>query len=93
MSPARDADRFRVAVLSVVKHDYLPRGVASHPRFELAVVAESARWGDIRAKKRTEAPPLTRDEHWRPAVDLIVERYFPQRVPIVIEQLRAVGLY
>jgi len=27
-------------VLSVVKHAYVPRGVASHPRFELAVVAD-----------------------------------------------------
>ncbi|MDP6112965.1 MAG: Gfo/Idh/MocA family oxidoreductase [Planctomycetota bacterium] len=33
-------ETFRVAVLSVVKHDYLPRGVASHPRFELVVVAD-----------------------------------------------------
>lgn len=32
--------RFRCAVLSVVKHAYVPRGVASHPRFELVVVAD-----------------------------------------------------
>ena len=32
------ADKFRCAVLSVVKHDYVSRGVASHPRFELVVV-------------------------------------------------------
>lgn len=31
---------FRCAVLSVVKHDYIPRGVATHPRFELSVVAD-----------------------------------------------------
>ena len=31
---------FRVLVLSVVKHDYIARGVATHPRFELAVVAD-----------------------------------------------------
>lgn len=31
---------FRCAVLSAVKHDYVARGVASHPRFELAVVAD-----------------------------------------------------
>ncbi len=31
---------FRCAVLSVVKHAYVPRGVASHPRFELVVVAD-----------------------------------------------------
>src|SRR5262245_18230885 len=33
-------NRFRCAVLSVVKHAYVPRGVASHPCFELAVVAD-----------------------------------------------------
>jgi len=32
--------RFRVLVLSVVKHDYVARGVDSHPRFELAAVAD-----------------------------------------------------
>ena len=35
-------DKFRCAVLSVVKHAYVPRGVASHPRFELAVVADDS---------------------------------------------------
>ena len=34
--------KFRVAVLSVVKHDYLPRAVAAHPRFELVVVTDDA---------------------------------------------------
>lgn len=34
------ATSFRCAVLSVAKHDYVARGVASHPRFELAVVAD-----------------------------------------------------
>ena len=33
---------FRVAVLSVVKHSYIARGVATHPRFELVVVADDA---------------------------------------------------
>jgi len=33
---------FRVAVLSVVKHDYVPKGLASHPRFEPVVVADDA---------------------------------------------------
>jgi myo-inositol 2-dehydrogenase / D-chiro-inositol 1-dehydrogenase len=31
---------FRAAVLSVVKHDYIARGMASHPRFALTVVAD-----------------------------------------------------
>lgn len=34
--------KFRCAVVSVVKHSYVPRGVASHPRFELVVVADDA---------------------------------------------------
>ena len=33
-------EKFRCAVLSVVKHGYVPRGVVSHPRFELTVVAD-----------------------------------------------------
>ena len=33
---------YRVAVLSVVKHAYVPNGVALHPRFELVVVADDA---------------------------------------------------
>jgi predicted dehydrogenase len=32
--------KFRCAVLSAVKHDYIARGVAAHPRFELVVVAD-----------------------------------------------------
>src|SRR5437660_10941945 len=32
--------QFRCAVLSAVKHDYVARGLASHPRFELTVVAD-----------------------------------------------------
>ena len=40
MSSDKPGESFRCAVLSVVKHAYVPRGVASHPRFELAVVAD-----------------------------------------------------
>lgn len=31
---------FRCAVLSAIKHDYVARGVATHPRFELVVVSD-----------------------------------------------------
>lgn len=37
---APEPRKFRCAVLSAVKHDYVARGVASHPRFELVVVAD-----------------------------------------------------
>lgn len=32
--------RYRCAILSAVKHDYVARGMATHPRFEMAVVAD-----------------------------------------------------
>ena len=40
MSFHNGTDRLRVAILSVVKHDYVPRGVLSHARFEPVVVAD-----------------------------------------------------
>ena len=33
---------YRVLVLSVVKHAYLPDAVAAHPRFTLVAVADDA---------------------------------------------------
>jgi predicted dehydrogenase len=46
MSSADTPRKFRVAVLSVVKHAYLARGIASHPRFDLAVVADDTNQPD-----------------------------------------------
>ncbi len=39
--------KFRAAVLSVVKHDYLPMAVAAHPRFELVLRHLSGLLGNI----------------------------------------------
>lgn len=63
MPPAR---KFRCAVLSAVKHDYVARGVASHPRFELAVVADDAsvpEWAHERNQQFADAwkIPYVRD--------------------------------
>lgn len=57
---------FRTAVLSVVKHAYLPDGVASHPRFEHVVVADDADqpdWVHERNRKYADAHgiPYVRD--------------------------------
>ena len=35
-----DGKRFRTLVYSVVKHDYIPRAVAAHPRFDLVAVVD-----------------------------------------------------
>lgn len=40
MSSSSARRSFRVAVLSAVKHGYVPLGVAAHPRFEPVVVAD-----------------------------------------------------
>ena len=42
MSSSGSGSRFRFAILSVVKHEYVPLGVAAHPRFEPVVVADDA---------------------------------------------------
>ncbi len=42
MSSHEATDVYRFAVLSVVKHDYLPHAMARHPRFDPAVVADDA---------------------------------------------------
>ncbi len=42
MNSADSPPKFRVAILSVVKHDYVAKGILSHPRFEPAVVADDA---------------------------------------------------
>jgi myo-inositol 2-dehydrogenase/D-chiro-inositol 1-dehydrogenase len=36
----REKKPFKVGVLSVVKHDYLPRAIAAHPRFSLSFVSD-----------------------------------------------------
>jgi myo-inositol 2-dehydrogenase/D-chiro-inositol 1-dehydrogenase len=58
--------RFRAAVLSALKHDYVARGVASHPRFELVVVADDPGvppWAHERNQQLAEALgiPYVRD--------------------------------
>ncbi len=53
-----------------------------------AVLAESARWGDA-----DREPPYTRDVEWAEERARLVEEFFPQRTAVLIEQLRAAGLY
>lgn len=50
--------KIRCAVLSAVKHDYVARGVASHPRFELVVVADDPQvpqWAHERNQQLADA--------------------------------------
>jgi predicted dehydrogenase len=58
--------KFRCAVLSAVKHDYVANGMASHPRFELVVVADEPHipdWAHERNQQFADARgiPYVRD--------------------------------
>jgi hypothetical protein len=56
-------------------------------QIELAIVAESARWGDA---KRSN--PYTK-QTWENEIDRIVSNYLPTRGQVVLEQLKSVGWY
>jgi len=55
---------------------------------DLAIIAESARWGDAKV-----ARPRTRDDDWLGQVDYLINDYFPFRTDIVLNQLRSKGWY
>ena len=52
-----------------------------------ALYAESARWGDTKARLRTV------QEHWQRMNDRMLESFFPRRQEVVFRQLRRHGLY
>jgi hypothetical protein len=81
LSPAAAAKRFRSLADDI----------------DLAVIAESARWGDYRRDvhpyKTGPYELYTRDKHWRPEIDRLLSEYFPRRTAIFLQQLKAAGLY
>ena len=61
---------------------------ARREQIDLAIIAESARWGDSKSWD-----PYTRDAHWVPAVDWILDTWIPQRNEILLGQFRNKGWY
>lgn len=64
---------------------------------ELAMIPESARWGDwypayTTFNPSTLNPPYTLNDHWVPRRDWFMDEYFPQRTDIVFTQLKNYGL-
>ena len=53
-----------------------------------AIIGESARWGDAKA-----AEPFTRNKHWRPEIDSILNYFIPTRTAISRNQFIAKGWY
>lgn len=57
-------------------------------QIDMAIIAESARWGDAKSSN-----PRDRIDDWLPEVNDIEDNYFPARSDIVISQLRSAGLF
>jgi hypothetical protein len=55
---------------------------------DLAVIAESARWGDAKVAK-----PRTRDDDWLPEVKFLLNNYLPARTNIVLNQFKTRSWY
>ena len=64
---------------------------------DLAVIAESARWGDYRRdvhRYNTQGPfDLYDKQYWLEEQDYVINDYFPNRTDILLNQLRAAGLF
>jgi len=57
-------------------------------QLNLAIIAESARWGDSQS-----STARNKIDHWIPAVDQVTKDYMPYRTDIVLQQLLAENLY
>lgn len=63
---------------------------------DLPIIAESARWGDYRKNTLPHNDTrilYTRNDHWLPIKNDLLDNYFPKRTEIVFNQLKALGLY
>ena len=63
------------------------RWTARADQIDMAIIAESARWGD--AKRN---PPRTKDD-WEGQNNYMLNTFFPARTQIVINQMRSVGMF
>ncbi|MFO1498710.1 MAG: lamin tail domain-containing protein [Verrucomicrobiota bacterium] len=66
----------------------LARFMKRKSEIDRAVVGESARWGDSKRE-----PPLTRNSEWLAEINRVANNYIPQRTGIVLNQLKACGLF
>ena len=67
-------------------------------QIEKAIIAESARWGDYRRDVhpwQTAGPfeLYTKDDHWLPQKNYLLNTYFPNRTNNFLNQLRKAGLF
>lgn len=66
-------------------------------KIEMAIIAETARWGDYRRDVHpfaTEGPfQLYTYDDWIKEKSFIIDTFFPQRTNVFIQQLRSAGLF
>jgi hypothetical protein len=60
-------------------------------QIDLAIIAESARWGDQRPSRVNN--PYTKEDWWKEVDGYLNKTFFPVRTGIVLNQLRNRGLY
>jgi hypothetical protein len=60
-------------------------------QIDLAIIGESARWGDQRPSRATN--PYTKADWWAEVNGYLIRTFFPARTQIVLNQLRSRGLY
>jgi hypothetical protein len=55
---------------------------------DMAIIGESARWGDA---GNDVYKPYTKNDNWKPVITKFIEKYFPARTNVVINQFRNKG--
>ncbi len=75
----------------------LPNAVEVYKRrldeVDLAVILESARWGDLRSNSGRPGQPYERDVEWWNEWLWLRDTYFPNRSQVALNQLKGQGLY
>lgn len=60
---------------------------------DLAIIGESARWGDYRKSTGETQDTYTRNDFWLKRKEELLTHYFPQRTEILLDHLEDYGLY
>ena len=60
---------------------------------DLAIIGESARWGDYRKSTGETDVTYTRNDHWLKRRDDLLANYFPNRTAVMLAQLEKFGVY
>lgn len=55
---------------------------------DMAIICESARWGDAKTN-----PSLNKNDDWLPEVESILQDFIPYRTDILVNQLKDAGIY